>query len=132
MLRYFFENELRGIPLICADFCTQIFADLKKICADPRLFLGKSAGKRNLDIASISYEMAISERQLFRNIKRITGLTPNKYIRSVRLQIAREAIESGKYKTLSEISYVAGFETPAYFSKLFKELYGRDVNDLIR
>ncbi len=90
------------------------------------------AGKKNLAIATISYEMAVSERQLFRNIKRITGLTPNKYIRSVRLQMARTAIDSGKYKTISEIAYAVGFETPAYFSKLFKEYYGRDVNDLIR
>jgi signal transduction histidine kinase/DNA-binding response OmpR family regulator len=90
------------------------------------------AGKKSLDIATISYEMAVSERQLFRNIKRVTGLTPNKYIRSVRLQLARSAIESGKYKTISEIAYLVGFDTPAYFSKLFKEYYGRDVNDLIR
>ncbi|RZK40836.1 MAG: response regulator [Pedobacter sp.] len=92
----------------------------------------KNTGKKNLDVSTISYDMAVSERQLFRNIKRITGLTPNKYIRTVRLQVAREAIESGKYKTISEIAYVAGFETPAYFSKLFKEQYGRDVNDFIQ
>ncbi len=90
------------------------------------------AGKKDLAIATISYEMAVSERQLFRNIKRITGLTPNKYIRSVRLQMARTAIESGRYTTISEVAYAVGFETPAYFSKLFKEFYGRDVNDLIR
>ena len=92
----------------------------------------KNTGKKELDIATISYSMAISERQLFRNIKRITGLTPNKYIRTVRLQIAREAIDSGKYKTLAEIAYITGFETPAYFSKLFKEFYGRDVHELLR
>ncbi|HEK19491.1 MAG TPA: AraC family transcriptional regulator, partial [Bacteroidetes bacterium] len=69
--------------------------------------------------------------QLNRRIKQITGLTPNKYVRTIRLQIAREAIESGKYRTVAEISYLAGFETPAYFSKLFKEHYGRDVNDIL-
>ncbi|RZM27698.1 MAG: response regulator [Pedobacter sp.] len=91
----------------------------------------KNTGKLELDLASVSYTMAVSERQLFRNIKRLTGLTPNKYIRTIRLQIAREAIESGKYKTIAEISYAAGFDTPAYFSKLFKEAYGKDVGDLL-
>ena len=90
-----------------------------------------STGKADIDLASVSYTMAVSERQLFRNIKRLTGLTPNKYIRTIRLQIAREAIESGKYRTIAEISYVAGFETPAYFSKLFKEAFGQDVGDLL-
>lgn len=82
-------------------------------------------------IASISYQMAISERQFHRTVKSITGLTPNKYIRNIRLQIAREAIRTGKYKTVAEIAYLAGFETPAYFSKLFKEHFGRDVNDIL-
>ncbi|HEY9197672.1 MAG TPA: ATP-binding protein, partial [Mucilaginibacter sp.] len=91
----------------------------------------KYTGKTDLTLAMLSYELAISERQLFRRIKSITGLTPNKYIRAIRLQIAREAIESGKYRTIAEVSYVAGFDTPAYFGKLFKEHYGRDVNELL-
>lgn len=44
------------------------------------------------------------------------------------MQTAREAIESGRYRTIAEVSYAAGFDTPAYFGKLFKEHYGRDVN----
>ncbi|WP_162276924.1 hybrid sensor histidine kinase/response regulator transcription factor [Mucilaginibacter pedocola] len=88
-------------------------------------------GTTDLNLAMLSYEMAISERQLFRRIKSITGLTPNKYIRTIRLQIAREAIDSGKYRTMAEIAYLAGFETPAYFSKLFKEHYGRDISGLL-
>ncbi|WP_442590026.1 ATP-binding protein [Pedobacter sp. AW31-3R] len=90
-----------------------------------------SNGKFDLELSSVSYHMAISERQLFRTVKSITGLTPNKYIRTIRLQIAREAIESGKYRTVAEIANVAGFDTPSYFSKLFKESYGRDVTDLL-
>lgn len=90
-----------------------------------------SHNRGDLELPSISFNMAISERQLYRTIKSITGLTPNKYIRSIRLQIAREAIESGKYRTVAEISHVAGFDTPAYFSKLFKEAFGRDVIDLL-
>jgi len=88
-------------------------------------------GKATINLLMVSDEMAISERQLFRRIKGITGLTPNKYIRIIRLQVAREAIESGRYRTIAEISYMAGFETPTYFSKLFKEYYGRDVNELL-
>jgi DNA-binding response OmpR family regulator len=91
----------------------------------------KHVGKTDLNLYMLSDAVAISERQLFRRIKAITGLTPNKYIRTIRLQIAREAIESGKYRTISEVSYAAGFDTPAYFSKLFKEHYGREVGELL-
>lgn len=91
----------------------------------------KFTGKISLNINMLSNEMAISERQLFRRIKTIMGVTPNQYIRVIRLQIAMEAIKSGKYRTVSEIAHVAGFETPSYFSKLFKEIYCVNVGELL-
>ncbi len=91
----------------------------------------ENIGKVELDIASLSYQMAVSERQMHRHIKRITGQTPNKYIRGIRLQVAREAMETGRYRTIAELSHLAGFDTPAYFSKLFREAYGRDVHDFL-
>jgi PAS domain S-box-containing protein len=84
-----------------------------------------------LNLQMLSNELAISERQLFRRIKAIMGVTPNQYIRVIRLQLAREAIESGKFRTVSEISYAVGFETPGYFSKIFKEIYHVDVKQLL-
>nr|WP_228084998.1 ATP-binding protein [Mucilaginibacter sp. JRF] len=113
-----------------ADEVTSSPADLAWL-AELEALIRRHVGKTDLNIAMLSYELSISERQLNRRIKAITGLTPNKYIRAIRLQIAREAIESGKYRTVAEISYVAGFDTPAYFSKLFKAHYGRDVNELL-
>lgn len=92
----------------------------------------KYIGKVDLGIVLLSNEMGLSERQLHRRIKNITGVTPNNYIRRVRLQMSMEAINSGKYRTVAEISYIAGFETPAYFRKLFKEFYGRDVIELLQ
>jgi PAS domain S-box-containing protein len=85
-----------------------------------------------LNLNMLSNELAISERQLFRRIKTIMGVTPNQYIRVIRLQQAMEAIESGKFRTVAEISYAAGFETPGYFSKLFKEIYNVNVKELLQ
>jgi PAS domain S-box-containing protein len=92
----------------------------------------KYIGKVDLSIVLLSNEMGLSERQLHRRIKNTTGVTPNNYIRRIRLQMSMEAINSGKYRTVAEISYVAGFETPAYFRKLFKEFYGRDLAELLQ
>lgn len=92
----------------------------------------KYIGKVDLSIVLLSSEMGLSERQLHRRIKNTTGVTPNNYIRRIRLYMSMEAINSGKYRTVAEISYIAGFETPAYFRKLFKEFYGRDVAELMQ
>lgn len=91
----------------------------------------KYTGKIELNINMLSNEMAMSERQLFRRTKAIMGVTPNQYIRIVRLQIAMEAIKTGKYRTVSEVAHLAGFETPTYFNKLFKEIYSIDVGELL-
>lgn len=91
----------------------------------------KYAGKLDININRLSYDLSMSERQLYRRVKSITGVTPNKIIRIIRLQIAKEAIETGKYRTISELANISGFETTTYFSKLFKEIYGRDINELL-
>jgi PAS domain S-box-containing protein len=92
----------------------------------------KYIGKHDLGIVLLSSEMGLSERQLHRRIKSATNLTPNNYIRRIRLLMSMEAINSGRYRTVAEISYIAGFETPAYFRKLFKEFYGRDVLEFLQ
>ncbi|RZK83034.1 MAG: response regulator [Pedobacter sp.] len=122
------ESTLVSSPLPQEPSVSLSPADLKWL-KKLEVIIQSDIRKVDFDLVNLSSTMAVSERQLHRNIKRITGLTPNKYIRAVRLQMAREAIESGKYRTLAEISYVAGFETPAYFSKLYKEEFGVSVSD---
>jgi len=91
----------------------------------------KRAGKLDLNLNIISDELALSQRQLFRHVNRILGITPNRLVRVIRLQLAWEAIASGKYRTSKEISNIAGYSSRSHFSRLFKEVYGINVSDLI-
>ena len=91
----------------------------------------KYIGKVEITNHLLSNELMMSERQLFRRVKSILGITPNKFVQVVRFKLASDAIATGKYTTLSEISNIAGFDTPAYFSKLFKEIYGINVLDVL-
>ena len=88
-------------------------------------------GKADITIGSLALEIGVSERQLFRKIKSATGLTPNKYIRIIRFHLAKEALKTGRYRTVAELSHIAGFRTPGYFSRLFKEVYGMEVNTFL-
>jgi PAS domain S-box-containing protein len=92
----------------------------------------KHLGKLTISLSLISNELAISERALFRRVQLVLNMTPNKLIRVIRLQVAWEAVGSGKYRTIAEISAAAGFSTPAYFSKMFQEVYGISVLDLLK
>jgi len=97
--------------------------------AEMEKLVRKHAGKTKLTIRTLSDELYLSERQLHRRIQSILGVTPNKFIRIIKLQMAREAVAGSKHYTMAEIARLAGFETTAYFKKLFKEAYGREVID---
>ena len=67
--------------------------------------------------------------QIFRKLKALTGKSPSRYIRTVRLTRARQMIEE-KSGNISEIAYSVGFASPAYFSRCFKEEFGLLPSDL--
>lgn len=95
------------------------------------MIVRKYTGRLHLNLNLISDELAISERQLYRRVNHILGITPNKLVRVIRLQLAWEAIASGKHRTIKEISNIAGYSSRAHFSKLFKDIYGINASELL-
>jgi len=91
----------------------------------------KNIGKSELKLNYLSRELALSERQLFRQVNRIMAITPNNLVRIIRMQLAWEAIGTGKYRTATEISNMAGYKSRAYFKKIFQQVYGIDVGELV-
>lgn len=82
--------------------------------------------------SAMASALQYSERQLRRRLKEFTGLSPNKYIRTVKLQYARTMLEKREVLTVAEASYAIGFETPQYFSTLFEAEFGKKPIDYIR
>jgi AraC-like DNA-binding protein len=65
----------------------------------------------------------MSRSQLHRKLVALTDLSATEFIRSYRLNLAKEMIEKNT-GTISEIAYEVGFNSPSYFSKAFKEKFG--------
>lgn len=78
----------------------------------------------DFDVNSFVNMVGMGRTKLFCKIKGITGLTPNGFILNVRLKRAKQLLEEDNEKTISELAYEVGFNTPSYFIKRFKELYG--------
>ncbi|MGQ7856381.1 PAS domain S-box protein [Pedobacter sp. WC2501] len=91
----------------------------------------QNAGKNELNLNLISNTLALSQRQLFRRVHGILGITPNKLVRIIRLQLAWEAIASGKYRSVKEIANIAGYNSRGHFNRLFYEVYGIRVVELL-
>ena len=67
-------------------------------------------------------EMGIGRSQFYRKINALTELNPSGYIRSIRLRHASELLLQKQY-SIKEITHMCGFNSTAYFSKTFKELF---------
>ena len=91
----------------------------------------RNISHRDLNLYDLSYRMAVSERQLHRKIKNLINLTPNKYIRVLRLSKAKQFIDDYVYDTISQISYAVGYNDTHYFSKLFQQQYGMSPKELL-
>ncbi len=104
---------------------------LKKRTKNPKLqFLQKVEKLINEDISKSSFgsgdlakKLLISESQLYRKIKSITGKSTAVFIRSIRLKFAKELLTTTD-KTVSETAFDVGFNDPSWFSRVFKDEFG--------
>lgn len=84
----------------------------------------------NFSIDNLSEMFLMSRSNLHKKIKSIIGLTPNDYIKLIRLNRSAQLLSTGKYK-INEVCYLVGFNTPSYFSKCFFEHFGKLPKDFI-
>lgn len=71
----------------------------------------------------LAQQLHISQSQLYRKLKALTGKSTAIYIRSVRLQKGRQLLENTEL-SIAEIAYEVGFADPNYFSRTFAKEFG--------
>ena len=86
-------------------------------------YVEKNMSSVDLKLSDIAYEVAVSERQLYRRIKSLLGLTPNLYVRKLRLYRAKHLIDTRFYKTTLEVALHVGFQDAHYFKKVYTAEY---------
>lgn len=74
-------------------------------------------------VEDLSSDMAMSRVNLFRKIRSITGMPPSEFIKSIRLKRAAKLLSQGELNVV-EVAYSVGFNTPSYFTKSFKKMFG--------
>lgn len=78
----------------------------------------------DFDVNMFAQTMNLGRTKLFLKLKGIAGQTPNDFILNVRLKKAQMLLMQTDTKTISEIAYEVGFNSPSYFIKRFRELFG--------
>jgi DNA-binding response OmpR family regulator/two-component sensor histidine kinase len=80
------------------------------------------------NIAQLCKVIGMSRSQLHNKLKALTGLSASNYIRSVRLQQARNLLQNPKLN-ISEIAYAVGFNSPTYFSSSYQQEFGESPSE---
>lgn len=83
-----------------------------------------------IGVESISGYVNLTRGQVYKKIKAITGQTAVEFIRTIRLKQAIKLMETRKY-SLAEIAYQTGFTSPSYFTRSFKEQYGKTPSEYL-
>lgn len=81
-------------------------------------------GDSRLNIQTLAEMVHVSERQLFRRTKALTGLSPNQLIQEVRLQVAYDLFESQPDAMIKHIALQVGYQKASYFSRIYRERFG--------
>jgi signal transduction histidine kinase/CheY-like chemotaxis protein/AraC-like DNA-binding protein len=79
-------------------------------------------GQQGFGVHEFAAEMAMSERQLQRKLKAVTGQSPGQYLRLFRLERALPLLRDGM--AVGEVALTVGFTSPAHFSSCFRAQYG--------
>jgi signal transduction histidine kinase/DNA-binding response OmpR family regulator len=79
----------------------------------------------NLTADTLADLLALSRASFFRQVKRLTGLTPAQYLDEARFSKARFLLENNPGMQVKEVAFKVGFLHVQHFSKRFRERYGK-------
>jgi len=76
----------------------------------------------NFNVEKLNTLLGLSKAQSFRKIKSVIGFSPIQLIKELRLRKSLEFLKTNT-KTVAEVAYDLGFNSPTYFTRVFKKRY---------
>ncbi|WP_010517447.1 hybrid sensor histidine kinase/response regulator transcription factor [Croceivirga radicis] len=139
LLRTVVDNMIKNRLELKAKFSEEVESEVSLLTHSPidEEFMQKvtqiimdQMGNSELTTTYLCKEMGVSSSKLYRKIKELTDLSPNEFIRTVRLKKSAQLLKSRKYN-VSEVAYTTGFKDPLYFSRCFKKQFGFPPSKLL-
>jgi signal transduction histidine kinase/AraC-like DNA-binding protein/AmiR/NasT family two-component response regulator len=79
---------------------------------------------------SFAREIGMSRSNLYRKIQALTNQSTHNFFQSLRLKRAAQLLRK-RSATISEIAYAVGFNSPSYFSKVFRKHFDQSPSDFV-
>lgn len=93
-----------------------------------RAFLDENLSGGDVSVSTIADHLCMSRASFFRKMKSLTGMTPNDFVLSYRLNKAAAMLLKGELR-INEISDLVGFSSPSHFSRTFKQHFGKSPKE---
>jgi AraC-like DNA-binding protein len=105
------------------EFYSKLLEAIQKMYKDP-----------DLDVHMLAEAMGMSRSLLNEKIQNTLGLSIAQFIRTYRLNVAKEMISNGTNTdmNISEIAYEVGFNDPKYFTRCFTKEFNATPSDMHR
>jgi signal transduction histidine kinase/ligand-binding sensor domain-containing protein/DNA-binding response OmpR family regulator len=100
----------------------EIESSKEKFLAKVINYIDNNLNNPKFSVVDLSQHLAMSRGALYTKIFELTGLPPVEFIRSYKLDRAAILLLKSDL-TISQIAYEAGFATPHYFSRSFKDKF---------
>lgn len=84
--------------------------------------------QREFKAEALARASALSRTQLHRKIKILTAMSPGRYLQFVRLQKAKQLLETRNFN-VSEVAYLVGFVSNSHFTRAFQKEFGFRPSD---
>jgi signal transduction histidine kinase/DNA-binding response OmpR family regulator/ligand-binding sensor domain-containing protein len=84
-----------------------------------------------LSVRLLYSSVGMSRTAFYHKLKSLIDLSPAEFIRTIRLNRAKELLKAGKYN-VNEVAYMSGFSDPKYFSTSFKKQFGKSPSAYIK
>lgn len=85
----------------------------------------KNLDNSEFDVPQFCQQMNSSKTLLYSKLKALTGQSATEFVRNIRLKEAKKLLQNNAHQhTISEISYMVGFNDPLYFSRCFRKYFG--------
>ncbi len=82
-------------------------------------------------VKDLGKEVGMSKSQIHRKLKALVNMSATQFIRSIRMHKAMELLKMDA-GTIAEIAYMVGYDDPGYFTRSFRNFFGKLPSEVIR
>lgn len=108
-----------------------VLSEKERFVSKLKSLIEKHIDNTVLSVGFLSSELAVSRVQLYRKTQALTGLSPTGFVRMIRLKKAAQLLRK-QWNNVSEIAYAVGFDNLSYFTKCFRDMYGKTPSEYMK